>query len=446
VRSWALASCLVWSGCATLLGINDTELGDAAVLGDADVGDAEPGDAEPDARADAGPNLCGNGLADPGEECDMGVRNDDNAPAGCTRACRRTITWLTTRASTTFHAAYGVRAGPGGLAIAGARLASPGVNEAWVMAMTAAGMERWTRAYAGGTAESDNGYGAVVAADGRVVLSGSQDQASATAGAAFVRGYDAAGAILFTNVYPITATTSGAGFDADLAPSGFVVAGLGRVSGTDTASLYLLSDSGGFSARIDSTLEGVSGNVARRVRALADGYVYVGWGPGAATMSIDAYARRIKAGSVLWTYRDPPLAGPELAHGIDVCGDDTWVCGWNAQNAWIARLDAQGRARWRKDIVGAVPAQCADVACAPDGSSIVVWDEPGATGFTHRARLRRYDGDGNVAWDRAVVNRGGVDAAMLLYSLDWVGDAVYTVGIEVPPSGATESVIRRYAP
>jgi len=357
------------------------------------------------------------------------------------------IAWSILRVgSSTFAAAYHVSAGAGGLAVAGARNSATGALEGWVTQLTPAGDERWLRNYqAGAVLDPELAYGVVLEDSGRVVATGVQDQGGASA--LWARGWDIAGATLWTATYLGDGSVNGQqGFDVARVPTGgYVISAITRRMAADAATLMFVNDAGTITGQFDFALDTPTGNLARCVRVVDDGFVYAGWGTGVNTGQ-DGYARRVKSLQALWTYRDPAVAGADLAHGLDLAGSDVVVSGWDASTGFIARLDQNGQLRWRRPLTGTAAVQAAQVACHTDGSCVVLYMEIG-TITTHRAYLRKYDAAGQPLWTRRILGRTGAVNGMYAHGVDFAPDgALYVAGQEALTATTTVAFIRRYAP
>ena len=309
-------------------------------------------------------------------------------------------------------------AGDGSVYVSGeTRGALDGVNagsiDAYVRKYDAAGAMQWTRQF--GSAGEDYAPSVAVAADGSVYVAGGTNGAlSVVPFDAYVRKYDPAGALQWTRQFGTV--------DSDYAESVAVAA---------DGSVYVAGQTKG-------ALDGVNAGLD------------------------DAFVRKFDAaGAVVWT-RQFGTPGDDRTDSVAVAGDgsvyvagDTTgvLDGVNAGDwdAYVRKFDAAGAVQWTRQFGTAGSDHAFSVAAAADGSVYVAGQTGGVLDGVHAGSLdafvRKYDAAGAVQWTRqfGTVGYDWAEAAAV------AGDgSVYVAGttdgaLDGVNAGGFDAFIRKYA-
>jgi len=200
----------------------------------------------------------------------------------------------------------------------------------------------------------------------------------------------------------------GAAAIAALPDGGLIVAGSTRSKGAGSTDVWLLRLDGAGQVLWDKTYGGRSNDRAYAVVSLPDGgFAIAGGTYSKGAGSQDAWVLRLDAkGDLLW---DKTFGGPSLEAaraivalpdgGIAVAGE-THSKGAGASDAWVLRLDPKGRTMWEKTFGGKKWEWAGSIVALPDrGFAVAGWTESKGAGGRD-AWVFRLDKDGRLLWDR----------------------------------------------
>ena len=356
--------------------------------------------------------------------------------------------------------------------ISATSVADPSKSDAIDVTVDPAGVLRWTRQF--GTAFNDLASAIAVGADGRVYVAGQTFGAleGANAGGldAFVRAYDADGALRWTRQFGTSAL--------DLA-SGVAVDPMGRVyvAGITSGALEGVN-AGGQDAFVRSyDADGVlrwtrqfgtsSSEFFSCVAVDTAGRVYVsGSTPdaleGPSFGQSDAFLRSFDAdGAVRWTRQfGTTLTDVASCVAVDAEGHP-YVVGYTngafpgevssgGSDAFVRSFDADGNVRWTRQFGSPSNDQAAGVAVDGAGRVVVVGYADGvlegASAGSRDAFVRSYDADGVVRWTRQFGSSASDQARAV--AID-VSGAVAVVGstegsIGGPNAGDADAFVRTF--
>jgi hypothetical protein len=376
-------------------------------------------------------------------------------------------------------AAYGVAVdATGRVAVVGntaGDLEGPGAgdNDAYVRSYDADGLVRWTRQF--GTSSADLAYGVAIDGGGRVYVVGSTfgvlDGASAGSLDAFLRAYDADGGLRWTRQFGTSTAdfASGVAVDADgrVYVAGYTLGDLEGVSFGDRDAFVRAYDAEGALrwTRQFGTLEvdsGVAVAVDAAGRVYVAGYTF-GDLEGVSFGDRDAFVRSYDAaGDLRWTRQFGSSADDDV-NGVDVDGagritvvgsteGDLEGANAGADDAFVRSYDTDGALRWTRQFGTSASDLAADVSVNAGGVVSVVGRTAGAlegaSAGGSDAFIRSYDVDGAVRWARQFGT--GSDDGLLGVAVDADGRAAvggYTDGALTGASaGGQDALLRSFGP
>ncbi len=410
--------------------------------------DATPADAAPDAPILLGP--CGNGVMDPGEMCDEGVRNDDIS-GQCSRLCRPLIEW-TARHDGPAHLddeALALAWDPrGALLVTGSESVTVDDGDVWVAKLDVVGQLLWSRTHAGPAGRTDSGQGVAVDADSNVVVNATEWLDLRTTSIS-TRKYDALGNLLWLRSYAPGLDSAG-GVTVDAVGNVIAVGTVSSGTGAQSAFIRKYSASGTtlWSREIQGT--SVDYNGAQAVALGPAGSVLVAGILSQTAPQIDSWITRLSAAGVeVWTHwSEAALLASATAVAAD--GDETVTCGYygpraNTIDGWVRRLDSHGQLLWSRTYARTGPDRCTGIAVDPDTGEVVVAFSEDLGLALGRAVVRKYTAGGTALWTRAYSGAAGLGARANAVAIG-PGGMILVAGTEATTDRGNDAFVRAYAP
>jgi cysteine-rich repeat protein len=263
-------------------------------------------------------------------------------------------------------------------------------------------MLQWSVTHAAGVGQVDDGFGVVASGDGSTVVSGYvSDAAEARDG--FIRRYDETGTAMWTDG---------------------------------------LAGTGGGNDEIRGLVEDDAGNV------YAAGYESGPVGEG-----LNAWLRKYDpAGAALWTRTyNGPNNSTDVFDGVTIDGDGNIVAaGYHnvldeGADVFLRKYDPDGNVLWTRSSSGENGGTDLiwKVAVSEAGHIYVAGYENGPAGEGYNAWLAKYDGDGNLIWDRSYNGDASLDDYLI--GVEVVGDDdVLVCGYQAEAAYPWHVTVRRY--
>jgi hypothetical protein len=285
-------------------------------------------------------------------------------------------------------------------------------QDIWLRRYGAPGSLVWTRTFDGPASGNDRAHGVARGPDGSIFVAG-YVAISASRNDVWLGRYDADGNQIWARTYAGSAGTNDQGWGVAADATGVVVAGFHTVWVDDfstTQQVFVRKyDMAGAILWTDA-VGGHSGDSGRGVATDAAGNVIVVGHRNAAGQGRDIWVRKYgPGGNVLWTRtHDGPDSTHDEAHGVAVDNDDEiLVAGFEgvaglAWRWWLRRYDAAGDVMWTRTYDGATEegARASGVSVTGTGIAVVTGVER-EEGFDHVV-VRKYGPDGFELWTTTV--------------------------------------------
>lgn len=312
---------------------------------------------------------------------------------------------------------------------------------------TVSGSVLWSHVSAGGSDQSEDGYGVAVASDGAAFVAG--DRVGTTRDL-MLRGYTAEGGLDFTVVTDGPSAGADSWYALAIDGSTLYAAGSHDNAGNDAfVASYGTDGTAGWTHSLVDPLGG--SDVAYAITVDAPGNIIVAGATPVDLEGTNAFVRKLTpVGGESWTqlYTSADAATDE-AHGVaaDFAGNVVAV-GFQAVGGqidmFVRKYDPSGAPLWTQAFAGVdgLDDRAHAVACDANGDIVVVGHETSAaTGAL--LWVRRYDLNGNEVWTQTFAGAAGEGAAGHGVAIDAAGD-IAVVGRETV-GGLDRVLVRKYA-
>ena len=292
----------------------------------------------------------------------------------------------------------------GGFALAGWS-SSPGTNggdDFWLVKVTAAGVQSWSKWY--GSATSDDAHGLVQTSDGGFALAGETNAKSGGQGDFWLVRTDGNGGKLWDQTYGGSAYDVARGV-VQVGDGGFALAGLTNSKGAGQSDAWLVRTDGSGVKLWDQTYGGAGKDFANAIAQPSDGGFAL-----AGSVNGDFLLVRTDAdGNALWTRAFDGGAQDE-AQAITPTSDGGFALGgFTGAAFWLVRTDATGNKLWDRSYGGiGFNAIQAIAATNDDGFALAGIADTNGLG-AYNLWTARTDSLGNKLWEQ---KSGGASAAV----------------------------------
>jgi hypothetical protein len=261
----------------------------------------------------------------------------------------------------------------------------------------------WDKAF-GGTGDDFAGQ-AIQTVDGGYIIAGGTKSKGAGGWDAWVLRLDGQGKLLWDRTFG-GADDDGAYSVLQTADGGHIVAGYTKSKGAGGWDAWVLRLDGQGKLLWDRTFGGADDDGAYSILQTADGgYIVAGYTKSKGAGGWDAWVLRLDGqGKLLWDKAFGGV-GDETAYSINQTADLGLVIagvtsskGAGSWDAWVLCLDAQWQPLWDKTFGGSGHDEAFSVQQTPDGGYIVVGSVEKANNWD--AWVLRLDGEGEKLWDK----------------------------------------------
>ncbi|MBC8072259.1 MAG: hypothetical protein IAG13_28315 [Deltaproteobacteria bacterium] len=396
----------------------DPSTGDSS--GPADSGSGDPSSTGPSMTTTPVPE-CGNGVREDPEQCDDGnLRPGDGCDVDCTEIVDTSL-WqdVVGGSASVEEAAQAVAFDTLGNVIAAGWIVDVvGAPDIWLRKYSPNGDVLWTQTFDPSGGDADRAFGVAVAQDDTIAVTGTAG-VGMTTGDIWTARLSADGVAFWEQTVdgPLGEHDSGNGVAVDdgfnVWVTGFVRTGAGDddiwVGEYDSSGMLLFSEFVAGPAELEDHGQGIA--VDADGNAFAAGYVSdVEFGG-------DVWLRKYAPdGSVAWTTGfDSQNHGVDEAYGVAVAPDGSvGVAGFTSLTAinadvWLGKFaNEDGELTWQKKFGGPEILDDAGLAVAADSQgAFVVAGFKGIAEVDTDIWVRKWAGDGAVAWTQSVVGAGG---------------------------------------
>lgn len=395
---------------------------------------------------------CGDGVADDGEGCDEGAANSDEEPDACRNDCFRLVMWTQTYDTGTFDSASDVAVDASGNVIVVGTQGQGDASDIWVRKLDPNGEPLWTRTYGGAAGMQDVGRGVAVDAAGNVIAAGYETTAGGETDA-WVRKYDPEGNEIWTRTHAGAAGGDDKAADVAVDGEGSILVVGEEMTATTGADLWLrkYDSDGGTSWTV--VLDGVGEyDAGRGVATDTANNVLVGGGSNGWPAPLSWILKYDAAGEPIWA-KDRTIGMTSIdyvnaiavdsAANVIVPGHLLTLAG--AMDARIERLDAGGETQWvRSHDAGGVEIFVDAAVDAADDVLIAGFSEVDGN---RDGLILKYAQSGDLLWARTYDTGGIENANAVAAAPDGTVVAVGVTMTGVPPTVTSMDVwIRKYGP
>ena len=356
---------------------------------------------------------CGDGVVQPGEECDDGNMADaDGCNADCVVSAKLLWSEAVGGGGGQAEEAYGAAVDElGNFYVAGFIAPNATNNDVWHRKYDPQQKPLWTQTYDGPAKTKDQGR-AIVVDVGQAYYVGGYQAVANVSNDALLRRHGADGTAVWTKSYNGAANGSDILWDAAVDVDGNVIV-VGQVATvSDGSDVWLRKYSAAGAVLWTRTYGGVAKGtaVAYGVAAASGGYFYVTGTETVTNESSNMWLGKYDPdGNLVWSkVRNGPGNKADYLMGAaaDPSGD-VIVCGYEGMvtypwEVWIRRYDSAGTIVWT-DVYGGESGEgafCYDVARDQDGNFVMTGGE--MVSGIRQILIRKYDADGKALWTKKV--------------------------------------------